>query len=107
MSNNPYINNNPNEYFAGYNESIDKNKNHPETVTFDKLCHAVFTQTDDGRQLLKMIEERFIMPGLIDPANSNYKTGVVYYDGFKAAFRTLTNSVKFHNQRIEREMNKA
>ena len=98
---NPYIE--PENYYAGYQESIDKMKEKPDVVEFDKLCHMVF-HSPDGKALMKEIDKRFLMPALSSPANPNYANLVVFMEGFKEAFRTLKNCVVAHDQRIRAEM---
>jgi len=98
---NPYIQ--PENYYAGYQESIDRMKEKPDVVEFDKLCHMVFN-APDGKALMNEIDKRFIMPALASPANPNYDTLVVFMEGFKEAFRTIKNCITAHEQRIRAEV---
>jgi hypothetical protein len=102
MENNPYIE--PENYYAGYQESIDKLKNNPEYVEFDKLVHMVFG-TPDGKLLLEEIDKRFLNPALISPNNPNYQIMVIYTEGYKEAFRHLKSCYLSHDQRIKAELN--
>lgn len=100
---NPYIK--PENYYAGYQDSADKLKDKPEIVQFDQLCHLVFS-TPDGKHLMEEIEKRYLVPSLCTPAGNNYKTMVVYTEGFKEGFRMIKQCVTSHDQRIKAEMNK-
>ena len=100
---NPYIE--PEDYYAGYKENIDKLKDNPEMVEFDKLCHLVF-QTPDGKHLMQEIEKRFLIPALCVPTANNYANMVIYCEGYKDAFRHLRANILSHDQRIKAEDNK-
>lgn len=97
---NPYIE--PENYFEGYQDSIDKLKDRPESVEFDKLCHLVFN-TPDGKHLMEEIEKRYLIPALCVPTSPNYQMLVVWTEGYKDAFRTLKAFVLAHEQRIKAE----
>jgi hypothetical protein len=100
---NPYLE--PENYYQGYQESIDNLKNKPEAMEMDKLCYLVFS-SDNGKKLISEIIERFIMPGFIHPASDNMQNAAIYYEGFKEAFRMILNCIKSHEQRIEAQSTK-
>lgn len=100
---NPFIE--PENYYDGYQESIDKLKDNPEYTEFDKLCHLVF-MTPDGKHLMEELEKRYLIPALATPNNPNFETLLVWTDGYKEAFRMLKHCVKSHEQRIKAETNK-
>ncbi len=89
-------------YYAGYQESIDKLKDKPEALEMDKLCYLVFS-TPDGKKLLSEIKERFIMPGFVHPNGANIQNAAVYFEGFKEFGRMILNCIKSHEQRIQAE----
>ncbi len=89
-------------YYDGYQDSIDKLKNKPEAVELDKLCYFVFT-TENGKKFINEVTERFIIPGFIHPNNPDIQNAAIYYEGFKEAFRMIRNCIKSHEQRIEAE----
>lgn len=97
---NPYIE--PENYFEGYQDSIDKMKQRPEFVEYDKLCHLVFN-TPDGKHLMAEIERRYLLPALCSPTAQNYQTMVIYTEGFKDAFRSIKSVILSHEQRIKAE----
>lgn len=101
LEENPYIK--PENYHAGYQDSIDKLKEMPEIVEFDMLCHLVF-ETENGKALIAEIEKRYLLPSLCSPASDQYKTMVIYTEGFKEAFRMLKACVMSHDQRIKAEL---
>lgn len=91
------------DYLAGYNENIQKLKNNPEYVAFDKLCYEVFS-TEMGKTLLKTIEEKYLIPSLANKQHGNYAVLVIWADGFKDAFRTIRDCILSHEQRIKAEV---
>lgn len=97
---NPYIE--PEDYYEGYRQNIDKLKDRPEFVEFDKLCHLVFV-TPDGKQLMEEIEKRFLIPALCSPTAENFSTNVIWAEGYKEAFRMIRNCIMSHEQRIKAE----
>jgi hypothetical protein len=92
----------PENYFEGYQEKIEELKNRPEAIELDKLFYLVF-QTEDGKHLLEIIKERYLMPGFVNPNNPNAANGALYYEGFKEAFRMILGSIRAHSHRIEAE----
>jgi hypothetical protein len=99
--NNPYIE--PENYYQGYQDSINKLKDRPDVVEFDKLCHLVF-YSPDGKMLMDAIQKRFIEPSLASPASPQYPTLVIFMEGFKEALRTLKHCALSHEQRIKAEI---
>lgn len=97
---NPFLE--PENYFEGYQESINKLKNNPDVVELEKLCYFVFS-TADGRKFLEEITERYLIPGFIHPNSPNPRDSALYYEGFKEAFRMIRNCLKSHEQRIKAE----
>jgi hypothetical protein len=97
---NPYLE--PENYYEGYQKSIDDLKNKPEAMMMDKLCYQVFS-TVEGKKLISEFTERFIIPGFIHPTARNIQYSSVYYEGFKEAFRMIRACIKSHEQRIEAE----
>ena len=90
----------PENYWAGYQDSIDNLKNKPEGLEFTKLCYLVF-ETEQGKELMKVIDERIINANLVPISTQNYETVSTYYEGFKEAFRTIKMHIKSHEQFIE------
>lgn len=98
---NPYIE--PENYFEGYQDSIEKLKQSPEYVEFDRLCHLVFS-TPDGKHLIEEIEKRYLVASLCSPTTRDFKTMLVYTEGFRNAFRFIINCILSHEQRIKAEI---
>lgn len=86
-------------YYEGYQASINKLKNNPEIVEIEKLCYLVF-RTEDGKKLIDEITERYIIPGFVNPVVPHASNAALFYEGFKEAFRMIKNSIKSHEQRI-------
>jgi len=87
-------------YYAGYQENIDKLKDKPEAMMWDKLCYLVFS-TPDGKAFINEVKERFLLPGFVHPNNTNANYAAVYFEGFKEFGRMILNSIKSHEQRIQ------
>lgn len=89
-------------YFEGYQDSINNLKNNPDLVEIEKLCYLVFS-TDDGKKLLETFMERYVIPGFINPNTANPGDAALYYEGFKESFRMIRSCIKSHDQRIKAE----
>jgi hypothetical protein len=96
------------EYFSSDNRSSVKEN--PEDMEFQRLCYEVFITNNSGKMLMEKIFKRFILKALISPVvvdergrsvpvpAEEYKTFVVYYEGFKEALRGL------HKQALEYQL---
>ena len=104
MERNPYLERE--NYFAGYQESIDKLKNRPDIVSFDKLCYEIFQNNESGRKFMEFVEQRYLIPSLANLQMTNYQQAVIWGEGFKDAFRTIKQAVMSHTQRIKAETDK-
>ena len=98
---NPYIN--PENYMSGYQDSINKLGENKENIEFDKLCFHVFCMNEDGKRLLEIFKERFIMPAVPGISNPHYDKICMYYEGYKNAFRDLIASVRSYQERKDHE----
>lgn len=103
LEKNPLIE--PYDYWRGYQESINKLKNDPKSIEFDKICYEIFECTDAGRKLMEIIIDRYLMPSLVHGDNKNYANACIWSEGFKAAFRILLASKNSHHQRVKAETN--
>lgn len=93
------------DYFEGYAKKMEELKTRPDLVELDKLCYLVF-KSEDGKKLLNVIQDRYLLPGFINPNNANAAQAGLYYEGFKEAFRMIIGSVRAHQQRIDAESQK-
>jgi hypothetical protein len=87
-------------YFEGYQKSIDDLKNSPELIEFDKLCFELFERNESGRKFLELIKERYLIPALAKPGTATYQLDVMWAEGFKDFGRMLLTAVMAHQQRI-------
>lgn len=92
------------DYWKGYQKSIDNLKNNPQVIAFDKLCYELFEHQEVGREFLKMIKERYLYPSLVSKGNPTYQIDVLWQEGFKDAWRAVISAVMSHKQRIKAEM---
>lgn len=98
LDNNPYLN--QENYFEGYNQSIENLKNNPEVIAFDKLCYEVFEANEMGKRFLEFAKNRFIVHSQISRGNPSYATDALWQEGFRDAYRMILQSVISHQQRI-------
>jgi hypothetical protein len=88
------------DYLAGYKESIEALKNHPEMLAFDKLCYDVF-MTEFGKKFMERVKERYLIPSLVNREQPNYKDLIIWADGFKDFPRMIIQHIMSHEQRIK------
>ncbi len=96
----------PEDYTAGYNESIAALKNNPELISFDKLCYELFEMNEMGKKFMQIVHDRYLIPAIVNRGENNYQLMVIWADGFKDFARLLIQSVLSHKQRIQAEVNK-
>ena len=97
----------PEDYFAGYEESIKNLKNDPRVIEFDKLCYEIFEHQESGRRFMELITERYLIPAMAYRGNPTYQIDVLWQEGFKEAWRIVRQSVISHKQRIKAENDKS
>jgi len=91
------------DYWDGYTSSINKLKNNPDIVEFDRLCFEVFSKTEAGAKILSELTERYIIPSTPAKDMTSYSTNCVYYEGFRDCIRLLIQSTKGYSRRKEAE----
>ena len=99
MENNPFLQRE--NYFKGYEESIEELKNKPEVIEFDKLCYQVFHEYEPGRKLLEYCKNRYLIHAMADRSKHTYGMDVIWAEGFKDVFRLFMSHVMSHEQRIQ------
>jgi hypothetical protein len=87
-------------FFAGYQKSIDELKNNPQIIEMDKLCFELFESNPQGKRFLEVVTERYLIPALVKMGTPTYQLDVLWAEGFKDFPRMLLGSVKSHQQRI-------
>lgn len=97
--NNPILE--PENYFQQYQENIDKHKNDPRVIEFDKLVYDVFHRNEAGKRLLEMAMERYVVPAMAQRGTPTYQIDVLWGEGFKDVFRIFDTAIKSHEQRIQ------
>lgn len=98
--NNPYIE--PPNYYENYQTA----ENSQQGVPLDELCWHVFN-TEDGKKLLEIIKERFLIVPTPGPVNENYPVMCTFYEGFREAFRQLISSVQSYQAKKDNEAKQA
>ena len=104
LKDNPLIK--PEDFMADYRDSMEKLKNNPELVSFDKLCYELFEGNELGKEFIKLVKDRYLTPSLVNREANNYKELVIWADGFKDFGRMLLQGILSHSQRIKAETNK-
>ena len=94
------------DYAAQYNENIEKLRNNPELVAFDKLCYELFYMNELGIEFLKVITERSLIPPMANRDSPHFSTMAVWAEGFKDCIRVFRSAGKSHEQRIKTGENK-
>jgi hypothetical protein len=95
----------PEDYFAGYKKSIEDLKHNPQIIAFDKLCYELFEHQEAGREFIKIITERYLIPSMSSRGNPTYQVDVLWQEGFKDFARMLIMHVQAHKQRMIAELN--
>lgn len=75
-------------------------------VQLDELCWNVFN-TDAGKELMKIIKERFLVMPAPGPVGKDYPQMCVFYEGFREAFRQIVASVDGYQQKKDFEAKQA
>lgn len=101
---NPFIE--PQNYYEGYQKSVEELKKRPEIVEFGRLCYEVFETYEPGKRLMELLLEKYVLPSIVNNNAPNYDIACVYAEGFKEAYRLLLRSVKTHENYIRAETNK-
>lgn len=102
LKDNPFLQ--QEDYAAGYRESIEKLKNHPEMLSFEKLCYALFHDTELGKKWMEEVERRYLIPSLVARESPQYQQLLIWSDGFKDFARMVKQCVMSHDQRIKAEI---
>ncbi len=100
---NPFIQ--QENYFKGYEESVEKLKNDPKLIEFDKMCYELFEHQETGRKFIEYITERFLLAPASTPGSPYFDNEVKWGEGLRYAFLLLRNAVKSHKQRIQAQGN--
>ncbi len=93
------------DYWAGYQESIDKLRNDPETISFDQLCFEVFN-SKEGKKLLEYFESNIVMGAVPSKIDNNFDKSCIYYEGYRQGFRQIIHAVKNYQLRKEAQQAK-
>lgn len=89
----------PEDFLAGYRESIEDLKNKPEVISFEKLTYEVFA-TEQGKRFMEHITNCYLIPSMVNRDAPTYKELVIWADGFKDFGRMLIQNILSHEQRI-------
>lgn len=87
-------------FFQGYQKSIEELKNNPQLIEFDRLCFELFDRNEQGRRFIELVTERYLIPGLAAKGTATYQLDIIWGEGFKDFIRHIISSVKSHQQRI-------
>jgi hypothetical protein len=90
----------PENYQAGYQESIEALKNHPEIVSYEKITHEMLN-SEAGQKWIEITKTRYLIPGIVDRNAANYQLMVIWEDGFKDFARMMLQHQLSHEQRIK------
>lgn len=99
----------PENYFEGYNQSIENNRNDPNNLIFlefDKLCYEIFENQEVGKRFIEIITELYLIPAIVSRGNPTYPIDILWQEGFKDFARMILSHIKSNKQRIKAETNK-
>jgi len=102
---NPYLE--PTNYMEGYKESLDALLSSPDRVELDKLMYHVLGKTEDGKRLIQIFKDRFLMAPSSGIIGNNFEQSCVYHEGYRAAFRYIIQMVDSYKQRKDFEAKEA
>lgn len=95
----------PENFFEGYQKSINELKNDPRLIEMDKLCYELFEVNTQGKRYMELCRERYLIPALVQKGTPTYQLDVLWQEGFKDVFRVILASIDSHKQRILVEAN--
>jgi hypothetical protein len=93
-------------YFEGHPTGMEEQakKMHEEMMRarteMERICYEVLEVNPDGQNLWKKIEEQFLIPNLCSPRSASFKEEVIYFEGFREAFRHIKALALNHKKRI-------
>jgi len=91
------------DYFKGYQDQINKLKDDPGRVEFDRLCYEVFGKSEAGKKLLEYVQTNIISAAVPAKMDSAYGVACSYYEGYREGFRQLVHATKSYPIRVEAE----
>lgn len=93
------------DYFKQYKENIEKMRNDPTVIEFDRLVYELFKMNEQGKRFLEIVKDRYLIPALAKPGTATYQLDVMWAEGFKDFPRMLIMAIQAHDQKILAEMN--
>lgn len=87
-------------FYSGYQKSIEDLKNSPESIEFDKLCYEIFEMNAQGKRFLELVKERYVVPAIVSRGTPTYQIDVIWAEGFKEFPRLCLSAIHAHKQRI-------
>jgi hypothetical protein len=91
----------PENYFQGYDASVEALKNDPTLIEFDKLCYELFEHQEAGRKFIELVTNRYLLAPSCSPGSPNFGEQAIWGEGLRYAFLLLRNAVQAHKQRIQ------
>jgi len=88
------------DYFKGYNESVETHKNSPAVIEFEKLVYELFEMNPQGKRFLELAIERFVIPRRSQAGTPSFAMDLLWEDGYKSPFREIRNAIRSHQNRI-------
>ena len=107
-NNNPFQHNpilEPEDYFKDYKENINKMRNDPSVIEWDKLVYELFSMNPQGKRFMELVTQRWLIPALAKPGTATYQLDVMWAEGFKDFPRMILMAIQSHDQKIRAEMN--
>jgi hypothetical protein len=93
----------PNPY-EDYEKSVQENLKHKHSqdmLKVQRLCYTVFAMNEDGKELYKELESKFLLQSLYNPVQPNVKNLALYWEGFRDCIRSFKQMCDMHGQMIK------
>ena len=90
--------------YEDYEKSVANNlksKHSQDMMKVQRLCYQVFECTDDGKQLYKELEAKFLLQSLYNPIQPEASNLALYWEGFRDCIRSIKQMCEMHGQMIK------
>jgi hypothetical protein len=88
-------------FFKKYQENIDELKNHPEMLSFQKMCYELFEAYELGRKFMEYVTDNILLKPNADIEKQNYVNKNIWGEGYKAFPLMIRSFIIAHKQQIK------
>lgn len=99
---NPFLKqDNPYEEYEKQQQEAFKSKQQQEALKVQMLAWKVLDQSEDGKDFLKYLEEKFLHGTIYNPYAQNPDQVLQYWEGFRECIRHFRGLINQHKQLME------